>query len=318
MYSEFFMSSISLATVYFINNYLGLILAVVAVVLIFIILIMNKIRYERNKDLSLMESIEKAGYLYDEPQDIFYSTLDAWQKKYGYCQLYDEASAPLSMIVDCEPIYFEYDDKDWLIEFWKGQYGITTGCEVGVYNSSGLNLNIPGIFNGKFFKAADEEDQLEISYDLIKNKNILFEREGKHWWLTGFRLGEFSETYELSMNIKITLKDSLMCTIFVEALKDKGYKDHELRVKNNTVWFVFDKPYSQQPISRTESIEWAMQTKNQILCEQYLDITKGHINIVDKLNAIKKSAPEIYYLILHMGKSEQIFKGYDLIEDYIK
>jgi hypothetical protein len=314
MYSEFFMNGISLATVHFVNNYLTLILA--AALLTFVIIIINRIRYNSN-NLSLMSSIEQAGYLYDEQQDIFYSTLEPWQKKYGYCQLYDEASAPLSMIVDCEPIYFEYDDKDWLIEFWKGQYGITTGCEVGVYNSRGLNLNIPGIFNGKFFRAAEDEEQLEISYSLFKNKNILFEREGKHWWLTGFRLGEFSETYELSMNIKITLKDSLMCAIFVEALKDKGYKDYELRVKNNTVWFVFDKPYSEQPLSRTESMEWVMQTKNQILCEQYLDITKEYTNMPDKLNAVKAYSPEIYNLILHMGRSEQIFKGYDLIEDYI-
>jgi len=45
--------------------------------------------------------------------------------------LYDEAAAPLGMIVDCEPIHFEYKGKRWLIQFWKGQYDLPTGAEVG-------------------------------------------------------------------------------------------------------------------------------------------------------------------------------------------
>lgn len=32
----------------------------------------------------------------------------------GYCYLYDEACAPFGMIIDFEPIHFEYDDKGGL------------------------------------------------------------------------------------------------------------------------------------------------------------------------------------------------------------
>lgn len=51
------------------------------------------------------------GYSYNAKQDIFISNIDAWQREMGYCRLYDEAAAPMSMIIDCEPIYFDYDNK---------------------------------------------------------------------------------------------------------------------------------------------------------------------------------------------------------------
>jgi len=53
----------------------------------------------------LDKAIEIAGYSYDPKQDIFYSTMDPWQRDIGYCRLYDELAAPLGMIIDCEPIY---------------------------------------------------------------------------------------------------------------------------------------------------------------------------------------------------------------------
>src|SRR5665647_1009964 len=70
----------------------------------------------------LDKAIEIAGYSYDQKQDIFYSTMDPWQRDIGYCRLYDELAAPLGMITDCEPIHFEYLEKKWMIGFWKGQY----------------------------------------------------------------------------------------------------------------------------------------------------------------------------------------------------
>ena len=67
----------------------------------------------------LDKAIEIAGYSYDQRQDIFYSTMDPWQRDIGYCRLYDELAAPMGMIIDCEPIHFEYLGKrmdDWFVE----------------------------------------------------------------------------------------------------------------------------------------------------------------------------------------------------------
>ena len=86
-------------------------------------------------DATFDKAIDICGYAYDPNQDIFYSKMDAWQRDFGYCRLYDETASPMGMVIDCEPIYFVYSGKRWLIEMWKGQYDLTTGGEVGVYTT---------------------------------------------------------------------------------------------------------------------------------------------------------------------------------------
>src|SRR5690554_2275110 len=71
---------------------------------------------KKNIDFDDFEKlIKKAGYAYDPVQDIFYSVINAWQRKFGYSRFYDEMAAHCSMIIDCEPFYFEYNGKNWLI-----------------------------------------------------------------------------------------------------------------------------------------------------------------------------------------------------------
>jgi hypothetical protein len=272
----------------------------------------------KGKDaVTLDESLEVAGYAYDPTQDIFFSILNPWQRTFGYCYLYDEAAAPMGMIIDCEPIYFEYEGKKWLIEFWKGQYDLTTGCEVGVYTSEGPDLNIPGIFNGTFYECASFKDLLQISYSLKKNGKRLFIRKGRHWWLTGFRLGEFSEPAELTMYINITLKDRNMRNVFVKGLKNAGYLDNEIAVFRNSVSLIFKKPRTPQPHTRTKATDAIIQRKNKLLCEQYQEITQGYPTIKDKLKAIQEKAPDFYVHITRLGKPIQLFGIFKKISKYL-
>src|SRR5471030_2204142 len=190
----------------------------------------------------LDKGMEIAGYGYDPEQDIFYCNMDAWQRNMGYSRLYDEATAPLGMIVDCEPIYFKYGGKRWLVELWKGQYDLNTGCEVGLYTTEEPVLDIPEVFKYIFYNCVSNEDLLPMSFSLKKNGKIIFSRDDKHWWLSGFKLGEFSEPSELTMDLKITLKDEVMLEAFIEGLKNAGYSEDEIIINGNTVGLVFDKP----------------------------------------------------------------------------
>lgn len=266
---------------------------------------------------SLDKAIEAAGYSYDLQQDIFYSNIDAWQREQGYCRLYDEAAAPLGMIIDCEPIYFEYHNKRWLIEFWKGQYDLTTGCEIGVYATEEPDLDIPGVFKGTFYRSVDNADLLKMSFSLKKNGKILFTREDKHWWLTGFKLGEFSQPSELTMFLSITFKNEDMCKAFVEGLKNAGYWQDEIIIAGNTVGLKFDKTRTPQPITRRPETDFIIQRKNELLCDKYQDITSGYDNFPDKINAIKKQAPEMYEQIINIGKTTQLFDKYKKIKEYL-
>lgn len=256
--------------------------------------------------------LASAGYSYDSKQDIFYSILDPWQRDVGYCRLYDEAAAPLSMIMDCEPIYFEYRDEKWLIQFWKGQYGMVTGGEIGVY-SGGVDFNILGFWQDTFYNCAGNDDLLQMSYTLKKDGKILFTRDAKHWWLTGFMLGEFSEPSQLTMDLEITLKDQVMLDAFVGGLMDAGYSENEFTVIDNTVSLTFNTPHTKQPLSRTVLTDWVIQRKNQLLCNKYNEITEAFDTFQDKVNAIEEQAPYLYHNIIRIGKEKSSFDRYEAI-----
>jgi len=281
------------------------------------------LRSAREKDYNdpteedLYELISDAGYSYDPEQDIFYSKLDSWQRNMGYCRLYDEACAPFSMIVDCEPIFFEYGGKRWMIEFWKGQYGMTTGGEVGVYTTEGTDLDIPDFFTGTFYNCARDEDCLYMSFTLEKNGKVLFTRSDRHWWVTGFKLGEFAEPWELSMYLTIALKDAEMRDAFLEGLIKAGYSENEILIVENIVGLLFDKPRTPQPASRMKGTDWLIQRKNEFLCDRYMEITEPYEKFPDKMRAIRKMAPELYNMVLNLGRSKQLFAAFEKIKDYL-
>lgn len=266
-----------------------------------------------NNDPQFEKALEDTGFAYDQQQDIFYSTMDAWQKDYGYCQLYDDACAPMSMIVDCEPIRFEYAGKRWLIQFWKGQYGMTTGCEVGVYNTDEPDVDIQGLFKGPVYSCASYADQLHISFVLYKKGKPIFSREDRHWWLTGYKLGEFSEPYDLSADISITLKDNSMLSAFVEAMEALGYGGDEFTVDDLTVHVFYKKPHSPQPVTRTPPTDWISQRKNELLCNAYNRLVKPYINMNDKLKTVYKFAPGMYENILDFRKNKELFEVYKAV-----
>lgn len=272
----------------------------------------NKISFD-----ALEEIIDTVGYAYNPEKDIFFSTMEAWQRKMGYCRLYDEAAAPLGMIIDSEPIYFSYGGKRWLIELWKGQYGMTTGCEVGIYTTGWPDLNIPGVFNGTFYTCASDSDTLYMQFYLKKNGETILSRKHRHWWLTGFKLGEFTEPSDLILDVYITFKSKRMRKVFVEALMKVGYTSEEFETRKGTVAIRFDKPHSKQPYTRTPLTESTVMRRNKKFCEQYQSITKGYSNLSDKIAAVKGQSPELYTEVLNIGKTLPLFGPYEKIKNYL-
>lgn len=270
---------------------------------------------ERLQELN--NELKPFGFAYEPYQDIFFSLMNPWQRELGYCRLYDEASAALSMIIDCEPIRFEYGGRRWLIEFWKGQYGMNTGGEVGIYYTTGPDLNIPGVFNGTFYYCVHDEDCINMSFVFKKNGNILFTRSGYHWWLTGFKLGEFSKPSQLSMDITLDLYDKRMANTFVEALKKAGYKDQEFLQQGRRVIIRYDKPHTKQPLTRTTLTEFIMQRNNESFCDSYNFLTEAYTDTLDKLEIVRKESPSMYNQILNIGKPKAMFESYNTIKGYL-
>lgn len=206
-------------------------------------------------------AVHVAGFDYDPAQDIIYSRMDALQRSFGYAYGYDKAALLMSAAIDCEPIFFDYGGKTWMIELWKGQYILETGCEIGVYNrdvndNSPLNVMLDKILGSRdydsnpthnlFFDCANDSEMLLMNFTLYRNGVPLFTRgPEKHWWLTGFKWGVYSEPEQLSMSITITFDQSGMQNAFVNALHGMGYQN--VQVTNNQVSFTFDHPKTYQP-----------------------------------------------------------------------
>ncbi|NLP44353.1 MAG: DUF4474 domain-containing protein [Peptococcaceae bacterium] len=258
-------------------------------------------------DEELDKIIEIAGYAYDPIQDIFYSILNPWQRNVGYCRLYDEAAAPLGMIIDCEPVYFNYDNRKWMISFWKGQYDMVCGGEIGVY-TSGIQLNIPEIFSGTFYNCVNDSELLQMSYVLKKNGQILFTRSDRHWWLTGFKLGEFAQPWELTMDVEIIFPNKAMLNAFLDGFKKAGYADFEYSINGNTFNFTYNTPRTPQPTTRTPQTDRIIQEKNRFLCELYQEITRNGTTVPEKLKILNEEAPELYEKALRIGSNQQFFQ----------
>ncbi len=255
--------------------------------------------------------VRAAGFAWDPEQDIFYSVMNPWQRRFGYCDLYDEAAPPASLIFDREPIRFEFEGKRWLVELWKGQYGITTGAEIGVYTTAKRDINIPGVFSGPFYGDTRDSDHLVMSIALIKDGRVLFCRSARHWWLTGFALGEFSWPGELTLCARIRLKNIEMFRVFVEALKQAGYEGGEYFTCEEECYvdLWFSRPHSPQPRSR-EVWEQSAQERNRLLCEAFNALADGAEGSVNKLAAVKKQDRRLYREITRDGMFKSRYRSY--------
>lgn len=227
-------------------------------------------------------AVDAAGFLYDPGQDIIYSRMNPLQRQAGYAYGYDAAAIAINGILDCEPIFFDYAGKHWMIELWKGQYGLETGCEIGVYNRQigsssplytlldstiGCRACDPFPSHNLFFDCANDDELMIMSATLYKNGQKLFSRgPEKHWWLTGFKWGVNSRPDELTMDVSITCLDMEMCGVLSVALQSMGYK---IRVSSNTIRFTFVTPTSHQPRSDIPTLVPVVEAANQRIVNEY-------------------------------------------------
>jgi len=136
--------------------------------------------------------------------------------------------------------------------------------------------------------------------------------------LTGFRVGEFSQPWELTVNISITLKDEWMRDAFIAGLRRAGYAGTELSVRGNTVSLIFDRPRTKQPFTRTKATDWLIQKKNELMCEKFQELTKGFLRTPDRINVLQKRDPGLYRKATDMGKMLHFTDTYELVKKYTR
>lgn len=183
----------------------------------------------------VLEDGALAGYKYDANGDFYYTDdKDCWQKNAGYNEIYDNLAPATAMFIDQIRIRFSYEGKDWMLQFWKGQYGfLLIGAEIGVYTAPlGTFKNEGGAVN--HYSCAGQEDWLNMQLDCYwaqnnngKYKKVFTREYGKYWWATGFVKGQLTKythpRTELKVKGRITFKSNDMATLFVYGLKEAGF-----------------------------------------------------------------------------------------------
>lgn len=162
--------------------------------------------------------LQIAGFEYDEEQGIYYSQMNPLQRKFGFNRVYDMAAPLAGMIYSTKRIEFEYEGREWMIQIWKGQYGITSGAEIGLYNRD-PERNFQ-------YDCADDEDLIEMQFDFYNQDELVFSRgPEKHWWLTGFKVFHAGVPILIDLDMTLTFTDKQMAKAFVKSLKKSTTSD---------------------------------------------------------------------------------------------
>lgn len=247
----------------------------------------------------LDELIKPFGYSYVLSQDIFTSRIDAWQREFGYCALYDRTASRFNMIFDCLPIYFPYQNRTWMIEFWKGQYGINTGCEIGVYYADRILAEEE--LEETLFQCAEDEDMLKMSLTLFKDNKSIASLCERHWWLTAFSMGNFSNPRDLSLQACIVFPSNKMAAAFANGLVHAGYCREDIGLCCNTITFTFSGSIQIHGIFKKLRIR-IVQWINHFWCRVYLFVTRPFHLSIDRILYLYYYLPFAFRKMLRIKK----------------
>ncbi|MBQ7774319.1 MAG: DUF4474 domain-containing protein [Lachnospiraceae bacterium] len=250
---------------------------------------------------------EPLGYLYDPVQDIWGTRLDAPQKLFGYNTFYDLTAAYFNMVFDYETIYFDYAGRTWLIEMWKGQYGINSGCELGIYYAD--SIVSPEEYSTTHFQAVEEKDMLDISLKLNRHNPKSHHPSGKcgyrrhkHWWLTIFKMGSFSKPEDLFVNTSIRFKDYHMLNHFLGSF-EATLPNTIYKVNGLTVYFTFcrsNRSYSFFKKFVRNLALWSCR----IHCKWFNTLTKAFSSSGDKILYLYYYLPIVIRLMFKPKKAK--------------
>lgn len=244
--------------------------------------------------------IEPFGYCYDPSQDIISSRNDAWQREAGYTALFDRAAPFLNMVFDYLPIYFTYEGRTWLIELWKGQYGINTGAEVGVYYADRILTDEE--LSTAHFQCVEDKDMLPVSLLLIKENSLLARVAKKTWWLTVFCMGLFSRPSSLFLNVSICFPDYDMLHSFLNALYQTGFSKQSIQICGLKISFGFEGSGECSYCFWQRIIRSWAQFWNRILCKIFLLITRYFTLTIDRMLYLYYLLPFAFRRMLHPRK----------------
>lgn len=180
----------------------------------------NTVEIDKNGNANIVkpDGTIALSYSYDAAGNYFYTDDDPWQRNFGFNRLYDIGAVFTFMFLDTIHVYYSYGDYDWMVQLWKGQYGLLfVGSEIGLYYKEPSKSTA-------HYNCAEENMEIMMQMTLYRDGyGELFTRPYKsHWWITAFvpgKLVKFDDRSELTMVAKLTFKTEEECILFCNSLK---------------------------------------------------------------------------------------------------
>ncbi|MBP9988195.1 MAG: DUF4474 domain-containing protein, partial [Ruminococcus sp.] len=190
------------------------------------------------------------GYKYSTNEKCFITAEDSWQRNFGFEETYDTAAGVGAMSYDTIRIFFEYDNKEWMVQLWKGQYGLAfIGAEIGIYTRP------LGSAVGTYYNCANDDEKLVMSMDVTRTAlntgayepySAFHRNPANTWWLTAFVPGTLQAgtyvvpedaTKKLQMDSKIVFDSPEQAQAFMQGLKNVDHIYHNMPVRSRKINF---------------------------------------------------------------------------------
>ncbi len=176
-----------------------------------------------------------------EPTTSIFDLLSV-KRKVGYNKATASTAGIRDSYLDTLRVYFTYNNKDWLIEFWKGEYGKThVGGEVGIYtnstpSSTGTSSLPMSEGEKKVFNAVGYDDRLNCSVQLwqyvrstdpepISIASTAMKVCQRNFGLKEGVIENPNNRSTIVMSAKIEFPTLDMIELFTNALEEKGFEN---------------------------------------------------------------------------------------------
>lgn len=174
-------------------------------------------------------------YCYDYCGYYYANDKKSWQREFGFARIYDYMSPYIGFEYDYMRVFFTYDNQDFMVQLWKGQYLALYGGEIGIYHRDADGLKRA---DNVLYNAAEKKYWPTMDMSVYQQKNegdspeeyeLLFKRPvDKYWWCTGFVPGLIRDNDpadELRIEAVLTFNDSTMASLFAQELGNLGFKE---------------------------------------------------------------------------------------------
>lgn len=185
-------------------------------------------------------SVKTGGQVYNDM---------AAQRKFGFNAAYDKAAGAVFMNICNVCTYFTYAGKDWLLEFWKGEYEfVTVGAEVGIYYHDNKTGSPPANPKLLHYKSAENEDALYMSMEVWQcdskgERKVITMPRLRYWWMAAFSQGtleKHSRRTDLVVVFNVEFQSAGMMDAFLASFKNKSFKQMSSKptYKNADAYYV--------------------------------------------------------------------------------